>query len=199
MSQQMAMQKLQKENRDLQERLDQVQDACERYRSDRDRLRDIVYRTPSISEYAFQGPPSPPMMRGGMPGPEGPSHPVVSHPPPSTSVAYGATEAPADERPARRRRTESNFEYSTASYLPGPSPFHGPVGYPTALSQPSTPTEAHGTARLPPLRLDQPSDPRPSPSEPGPANTLPRSYSPYKREPYEAGWAVRGGPDPRQL
>lgn len=199
MSQQMAMQKLQKENRDLQERLDQVQDACERYRSDRDRLRDIVYRTPSISEYAFQGPPSPPMMRGGMPGPEGTQHPAASHPPPSTSVSYGAVDATADERPTRRRRTESNFEYSTASYMAGPLPFHGSGGYPTAMSQPSTPGEAHGTARLPPLRMDQPSDPRPAISEPNSANTLPRSYSPYKREPYEAGWAVRGAPDARQL
>ncbi|KAI1498460.1 hypothetical protein F5X99DRAFT_431681 [Biscogniauxia marginata] len=52
--------KLETKTRELEKRVQDAESERERYRFERDWFRDIVYRTPGISELAYQGPPKPP-------------------------------------------------------------------------------------------------------------------------------------------
>ncbi|KAI5867989.1 hypothetical protein GGS23DRAFT_6030 [Durotheca rogersii] len=183
----MRIQELESQNRELQKRQHEIESERDRYRSDRDRLRDIVYRTPGISELAYQGPPSPISTRSGGSFPE--RSPLAPNPPPPPMPAYGAADPITGERATRRRRTDSQLEYSPSyaaaqTGLPSiPQPTHAPI------SQPGTPSTAARNPRLPPLRLDQPAG---TPSAgPSTTSTPVQSFTPYKREPYETGWATR--------
>ncbi|CAJ2506409.1 Uu.00g005390.m01.CDS01 [Anthostomella pinea] len=194
------IQKLEAQNREVEKRLQDAEAERDRYRAERDRLRDIVYRTPGTSELAFQGPPSPNSARSG--GSFAERSPLVPATRPPTSMPiqqYGAADPTTGERASRRRRTDSQLEYSSHAYGSTPStlpPIHQP-SYPTTLSQPGTPS-AGAPPRLPPLRSDPPSGtPTTAPSA---TNTPVQGYTPFKREPYESGWATRpSGPhDPGQ-
>lgn len=191
------IQKLEAINRDMEKRVHEAEAEKERYRADRDRLRDIVYRTPGISELAYQGPPSPTTSRSGASFAErSPAVPPPSHVP---SVGYGAADPMTGERASRRRRTDPQVEFTTPSYgpVPGTLPPMAPA-YSAPLSQPGTPSAVAHNPRLPPLRLDHPG--APGTADPGSATTPGQGYSPYKREPYESGWATRpsGPPDSGQ-
>ncbi|KAL7626304.1 hypothetical protein AAE478_003075 [Parahypoxylon ruwenzoriense] len=182
----LRIQELESQNRELLKRQQEAESERDRYRSDRDRLRDIVYRTPGISELAYQGPPSPISTRSAGSFPE--RSPLAPNPTPLPMPTYGAADPVTGERATRRRRTDPQLEYSPSyaaqTGLPSiPQPIHTP------LSQPGTPSAAGRTSRLPPLRLDQPAGtPTTGPST---TSTPVQSFPPYKREPYETGWATR--------
>ncbi|KAI1777909.1 hypothetical protein F4818DRAFT_439228 [Hypoxylon cercidicola] len=181
------IQELESQHRELLKRQQEIESERDRYRNDRDRLRDIVYRTPGISELAYQGPPSPISTRSG--GSYAERSPHAPNQPALPMAPYGATDPITGERAARRRRTDPQLEYS-------PSYATAQAGLPpmaqsshTPLSQPGTPSAMARTSRLPPLRLDQqPGTPTTGPST---TTTPVQSFPPYKREPYETGWATR--------
>lgn len=185
MQKEAAIEKLQAQNRELERQIQELKLDRERYRADRDRLRDVVYRTPSISEYAYQGPPSPTARPtetfAGRPVHEsGPSHQQ-----PLVSTTYGEMDASTGERAPRRRRTDSRTEYDSTPYS-NPLP---PPSYSLPNSQPGTPLAGSRLERLPPLRLDRgPGIPTTSAPTSNPAV---QGYSPIKREHYESGWAAR--------
>ncbi|OTB20266.1 hypothetical protein K445DRAFT_17551 [Daldinia sp. EC12] len=183
----LRIQELESQNRELLKRQQETENERDRYRSDRDRLRDIVYRTPGISELAYQGPPSPISTRSG--GSFAERSPLASNQPTLPMPAYGSADPATGERAARRRRTDSQLDYNppygvAQTNLPSMSqPVHTP------LSQPGTPSSMARTSRLPPLRLDQPAG---TPSTGPPTSGTPvQSFPPYKREPYETSWATR--------
>ncbi|KAF5260791.1 hypothetical protein FOXYS1_8545 [Fusarium oxysporum] len=124
------------------------------YHEDRNRLRDIVAQTPSISGHAA-GPPSPTVSTTNSYADTGP---LASGP--SGSMGYGGDPV-SNARPVKRRRTDDHPEYSLPPYespanghliaspsgLP-PMPMPGYGGSPRPFSVTSS---ANGE-RLPPLR-----------------------------------------------
>lgn len=226
---------LEKKNHELQNRNQELEAQVDFYRKERNRLRDLIARTPGISDWADRGPPSPTPSRAGgsfavensphigqpppqpqpqphqQPHPQpyvqthshAHSHPIPHpHPPPS---AYG--DPAMLERPARRRRTESEPQLATSNYGPNTSTSLPPI--PTqGYSIPPSPRlgGAAGAARLPPLRrFDQPAPisqtppptsngPHPPPPSQGPADS---HYPSYGKAAYGAGWATgpRGAPE----
>ncbi|KAI0127794.1 hypothetical protein BJ170DRAFT_387495 [Xylariales sp. AK1849] len=191
-----SISKLEAHNRELENRIRDLESERERYRTDRDRLRDIVCRTPGIAELAYRGPQSPSARSVGSFAERSP-HGSVPPPPPIPAVAYGGADLVTGERPSRRRRTDPQVDFGTPSYV---SPLPLPLSHNAPLSQPGTPSAVGRTERLPSLRLDPAIGGSSTISEPGSANTPAQSFSPYRREPYESGWATQhGGPaDPGQ-
>ncbi|KAH9900605.1 hypothetical protein F4778DRAFT_151433 [Xylariomycetidae sp. FL2044] len=191
--------RLENEARDMEMRLQDLEHQRDHYRNDRDRLREIVHRTPGISELAYQGPPSPTLTRRTSlteRSPLGSAPLPVRQPPVIPAPAYGSANPVTGERSSRRRRTDPLLEYSNPPSGSAQGLTQMPMtGYPMPLSQPTTPTASAQTATLPPLRLDQPSGastpgPASGPSGPGtPAGGLPH----LGREPHETGWATRPG------
>lgn len=131
------------------------------YKRERDRLRELVMRTPGISE-AARGPPSPQLTTI--------SHPMIAlgstlnlpPTPPSTHAAglagYSSSENPAAERLAQRRRTDRASDLGPFLYgqhqQPQPQP-HEPFwpysGHPYAIPS-LRPGSASSTQLLPSLR-----------------------------------------------
>lgn len=193
--QQAGLHKLEAANRELEKRARDLEMERDYYRAERNRLRDIVAQTPGISEWADRGPPSPVSSRSqgytteGSPM-TGPSHP---HPP---VASYVATDPAMLERPARRRRTdpEPQPQFTTPTYAPPQPSTLPPIPPPAYGTNPTTHGQSPaGLARLPPLRLDQPSvsGPPPGPGAPAPPPLPPHTqpgYPPYGRPPYEPGW-----------
>lgn len=225
--QQETLQRLEPQVRELEKRNEECARRCQEleadrdfYRNERNRLRDIVSRTPSIKEWVDRGPPSPSPRSGGSfasggnalhlpPQPQPQVHaqpqphpmqypPQLAHPHPrSISVADQSLLGP----PARRRRTDSEPQLPSSSYnLTTPTPLPPIVGpSPPTFSIPSSPhiTPPLGFARLPPLRFEQsrtPSTtPPPVPSGPPPPSIPPPStgqYPTFRTYSYESGWAT---------
>ena len=200
------LQRLENDNRELSRHNQDLQAERDFYRNERNRLRDVVLRTPSIREHAEQGPPSPrptqPPVALGVPG-EGSftssfaaggssassSSPVAQqHPPPYSGEPL--------ERPTRRRRTDpTTAEYATAPYAMRPA--HSPGTLPPIITQGYTGpiASAPSSARLPPLRFDQPAQSPTTTQAPGygaQSSPLPlqSQYPLYSRPPHEMGWAT---------
>ncbi|KAK3357407.1 hypothetical protein B0T25DRAFT_157251 [Lasiosphaeria hispida] len=234
--QQQGLQKLESENRDLEKkneelekRLQDVEHDRDFYRSERNRLRDIISQTPGM-EWAERGPSSPSPSRGRgsfaadnsphpapapTPLPHPHSHPyaphtqhtqhphALSHPHPSPA-SYG--DPSMLERPARRRRTDSEPQIGTPSYRPNtPASLPPMVGPPAVYANPASPRipSSPGTSRLPPIRYDQP--PTTSETPPPGLGGHPPPLAPQPGQPnayvkYETGWATgprgpnEGGP-----
>lgn len=189
-----AIEKLQMQNRELERRIKELESERERYRADRDRLRDVVHRTSSISDLAYQGPRSPPLRKMGSFTAGTPYGGATTGRPPSglppSMDPYGTGDSVTGERPSRRRRTEAQVEVGPVTYG---QPLH-PPSYNQSGSQPGTPSMGGHLDRLPPLRLELPPGGLPT-SGVSSTNTPSQSYSPLKREPYESGWVTRpGGP-----
>lgn len=194
--QQQGLQKLETSNRELEKRARDMEAERDYYRNERNRLRDIVLRTPSISEWANRGPPSPTSARSEGFATEGMQmaghHHHIHHPPPSS---YPTSDPSMLERPARRRRTDSEPHSTAPTYGP-PQPTTLPPIPPSAYG--INPSVQHtsgppGPARLPPLRLDQPpvSEHPPGSGAPPPPPLPPQTqgpYPPYGRPAYEPGW-----------
>jgi hypothetical protein len=205
--QQQGMQKLEAANRELEKRLHEVEVERDFYRNDRNRLRELVARTPGISEWADRGPPSPPSGRSGgsFAAESGPLAVAAQHPPASAHPHPSAYDSATVGRPARRRRTEPEPRFATPSYSPAvpsslpaiPPPSIPPPAY--GMTPPPLPAASPTPARLPPVRFDQPSptpEHPPTPGGPPPPPLPPQTqYNSRTRVPYEAGWAT-GPRDP---
>lgn len=186
----MEHQRMESQYRDLEARIQALENDRERLRADRDRLRDIVFRTPSISELAYQGPSSPEASNA--PGPQS----LMSR------STYGAADPETGERSSQRRRTDPHpqVDYVATPYgsAPGSLPPITTSVYPTSLSHPGTPSAMSQAPQLPPLRLGSAGG---TPTTAVSAASTPvQSYQQLKRESYETGWATgaRGTSDPSQ-
>ncbi|KAF4467129.1 hypothetical protein FALBO_6002 [Fusarium albosuccineum] len=141
------LQELRDERRMMEIQIEEVKQQRDFYREDRNRLRDIVAQTPSISSLAV--------------GPQSPTFQTSSSYADSSSLQGYGGDPSTGERPAQRRRTDDRPEFSIPSYgspasvHPGASPgglppMQGP-GY-GAPSRPSSAASSTGGERLPPLR-----------------------------------------------
>ncbi|KAF4870213.1 hypothetical protein CGCSCA1_v010519 [Colletotrichum siamense] len=192
-----TMNKLEQRNRELESRLRDLTQERDFYRDERNRLREVVLRTP-LSDMA-NGPPSPTSSRsGGSMAETSPmaQAPILSHP----QQGYASSESSV-ERPARRRRTDSapTPEFSVPSYgTPVPQPGNLPpmqAGAYGMMQRP--PSTAPGGERLPPLRAMEGPFGAPG-TEPGMVQTPGGPmYPSYTRVPHETGFASRPpGPPP---
>ncbi|TQN65272.1 hypothetical protein CSHISOI_10153 [Colletotrichum shisoi] len=189
------LQRLEQRSRDLEAKLRDMTQERDFYRDERNRLRDVVLRTP-LSDMA-NGPPSPTSTRsGGSMAETSPltQPPMLPHQ--SQQQGYASSEASSVDRPTRRRRTDSaqTPEFSMPSYgTPGPQagnlpPLQAPASY--GMMPQRSPSTAPGGERLPPLRTMEGSpftgsDSGPSVSSGGPL------YPSYTRVPHETGFASR--------
>ncbi len=175
------LQKLENEGRELERKNEELAKLCQDlevernfYRSERNRLRDVLVQFPGGKEWVDRGPPSPISRPGGGPyAPEG-SGPVARQPPPpppppqpphpqsqhhvapyhqslSQSLAHPhprSTSYGDIEPPARRRRTDSEPQLPTSSYsLMAPAPLP-PIASP--LIPPPPPSHAPPAFSIPP-------------------------------------------------
>ncbi|KAF6838739.1 hypothetical protein CPLU01_02272 [Colletotrichum plurivorum] len=208
-----TMQKLEQRNRDLEQRsrdlearMRDVTQERDFYREERNRLRDVVLRTP-LSDLA-NGPPSPTSSRSGgsMTGTSPLTQaPMLPHQPQQQQQGYASSDASSVERPTRRRRTDSapTPEFSMPSYgTPVPQPGHLPPMQAAAygMMQQRPPSTTPGGERLPSLRaMEGPygvpgSDMGHGPAPGGPGGPM---YPSYTRVPHETGFASRTpGPPP---
>jgi hypothetical protein len=173
------IEKLQQQTRELERRVREVEQERDFYRAERDRFRDVVFRTPEMRHLAMQAPPSPQSMRtgsfqGGMSQMGGP-------PPPP--MGFQAPES-GPERAPRRRRTDTQGEFTSLPYTLPPASTLPPVpaGY--------LPGPGQTPPNLPPLRIDNTAVPHPPVSNPPSTTAGPPQppYDPYSRGPYERGW-----------
>lgn len=226
---------LERKNEELAKRCQELETQRDHYRTDRNRVRDILSQMPGGKEWADRGPPSPVSRTVGghftsdnsaalahqQPLPPSHAHSQPQHHPAQFHQSFAQPLAQQHHRPgsygdpsgleppARRRRTDSEPQLPTSSYIlmtptslpPITSPIHPPphpaFGIPPS---PHVTPPPPGNARLPPLRFDQartPSTtPPPVPTAPPPLTMPLPSASPYattRRLPYETGWAT----DPR--
>lgn len=230
------MQKLEAQNRELQRRVKELEEERDFYMQG-GRPGEFRPRSRPAEERAERGPSSPVSSRSGgsftnenspLPttsAPSAPSAPPAQHsnpyphprghtlnhphPPP---MSYG--DPSMLERPARRRRIDSAPELASFSHSSSP-PGSLPPLPPSVYGMPPSPhlAEQAGSARLPPLRYDQPapSTPTPPPVASGaPPPPIPQqhqqqqhrpgaSYPPYSTGSYETGWALeyKGQPENR--
>lgn len=135
-------------------------EACDFYRRERDRLRDIVARTPGISE-AARGPPSPELASMTHSTMFSGSAPLsLPLPPPSTHTtglaSYASNEMSITERPGQRRRTDGTPELRPLLHGQHPQPQHHEPFPPSSgysyAAPPSRPGSASSTRLLPSMR-----------------------------------------------
>ncbi|KAL4726342.1 hypothetical protein ACLX1H_007022 [Fusarium chlamydosporum] len=190
------LQELRDERRMMEIRIEELTQQRDFYREDRNRLRDIVAQTPSISGLAA-GPPSPTISTSNSYGDTG----SLASGPPGT-VGYGG-EGMSSERPSQRRRTDDHPEYSLPPYSPASitsgHPSASPSGLPplpmSGYGAPSRPSSAASSAsgeRLPPLRAMEGRPLGPAPG-PGVQEQDPRTgqWVPVQPRAQETGWATR--------
>lgn len=176
-----TIEKMQQQTRDQERRIREVESEREFYRSERDRLRDVLFRTPGMRDYAVQGPPSPRQSRlTSLPGhvgqPTGPPPPAMAY-----RVDHGSS-----ERASRRRRTDTLGEYTNVPYAHEPVPTLPPAP-PTGYAPVMGPTS------LPPLRTTGPAVTLTSPTRhlPG-ASGPPPPFDSQPRGAFDRSWPGEG-------
>ncbi|APA07672.1 hypothetical protein SS1G_00781 [Sclerotinia sclerotiorum 1980 UF-70] len=166
------IEKLQSQTRELERRVREAEGERDFYRGERDRFRDMLLRNPGTRDMALHGPPSPRSMRPmSYPGPLPPSGPPMS---------FQGSES--GERPARRRRTDAQGDFTSVPYSHSPASTLPPVqtGFPSAHSQ--------GLPSLPPLRIDNSSTGSATGISTPSISAGPPSFDPYSRGPYDRAW-----------
>ncbi|EXL65038.1 hypothetical protein FOPG_18718 [Fusarium oxysporum f. sp. conglutinans race 2 54008] len=188
------LQELRNERRIMELRIEELTQQRDFYHEDRNRLRDIVAQTPSISGHAA-GPPSPTISTTNSYAETGP---LASGP--SVSMGY-CGDTISNERPVKRRRTDDHPEYSLppygspASAHPSASPSGPPMPIP-GYDAPSCPSSAASSAsgeRLPPLRAMEGRPPTGPPPGSGAQEQDSRTgqWIPVRPRVTETGWATR--------
>ncbi|KAG9245880.1 hypothetical protein BJ878DRAFT_418221 [Calycina marina] len=161
-----TIEKMQQTTREQERRMREMESERDFYRGERDRLRDVLYRTPGMRDFAIQGPPSPRQSRSTtFPGQIGQTAPPMSY----------QSDTSANERAARRRRTDPSGKYVPVPYSHPPTPH---ATYPPGP----------GSTNLPPLRMMDSTVTLPSPTG-GP----PPAFDPSSR-PNERPWPADGPP-----
>ena len=189
------LQDLKDERQQMAMEVDDVKRQRDFYREERNRLRDIVARTPGIHQHAA-GPPSPPLRSTERLGDRSPG--THSHMPTPTP-GYSSDQSSA-ERPAQRRRTEDRPPeypgpmFGAAGGGPPAAMVPGPGGR-QLYGVPPRPLSASSSAsgeRLPPLRAMD--GPAPTQGVVGgvPQEQDPRTgqWRPAHPRHYETGWAT---------
>lgn len=182
-----SIDKLNQQTRDLERRVREVEQERDYYRTQRDRLRDVVYQTPEIRHHAMQGPPSPRSMHAASYQSSHDSLQTQGHP--SGSAGFSTRPASPEERAPRRRRTDARGEFMSVPYSGPPVSTLPPVQPPLSFPRPL------GASNLPPLRIENALPPRAGPGSAGtPANEVaPPQYPPLSRSPYERSWSSGEG------
>ena len=152
-----TIERLQTQTRDQERRISELEQERDFYRGERDRLRDVVFKTPELKHHAMWRPPSPQSLRtasfqGLMVQTADPQAP------PQTE--FHATN-PNSERAPKRRRTSTQGGYTSTEELP-PVTTHTP---PLAGFPPRSTLAPQKTA----------------PSALLPSTSMPRSDAPYIR------------------
>ncbi|KAK5989945.1 hypothetical protein PT974_08208 [Cladobotryum mycophilum] len=147
------LQDLKDERQQMMQQMDDIIQQRDFYRDERNRLRDVVARTPSISNHAA-GPPSPVSTKSV--GSLGDRSPITQQHIPTPNQGY-SSEGSSIDRPIQRRRTEERPEFSTPVYASQSGAMqHGlPSVHSQAYGIPPRPPSAASSAsgeRLPPLR-----------------------------------------------
>ncbi|CAG8962079.1 hypothetical protein HYFRA_00005122, partial [Hymenoscyphus fraxineus] len=170
-----SIETLQKETRELERRLHEVEQERDFYRSERDRFRDAVFRSSDLRHLAMQGPPSPNSMRGNS------SFSTPRQNPGATS-GFGAQPPPSlAERAPRRRRIDGHGEFASMPYTTG-HPL-APASLPP-VNAPSHAPGPQGPQSLPPLRMEAPATTQAAASTQPAATSGPQStFEPYPRPP----------------
>ncbi|KAM0263071.1 hypothetical protein ACHAQJ_001450 [Trichoderma viride] len=149
------LQELKEERQQMLQQIEELETQRDFYRNDRNRLRDVVARTPAISNHAA-GPISPVMSKSISFADRSPL--MQSHHIPTPTQGY-LSEVSSAERPVPVRRTDDRPDFSPPMYSAlsgGP-----PHGLPSMHSQaygvppprPSSATSSTSGERLPPLRV----------------------------------------------
>ncbi|KAM4057122.1 Basic-leucine zipper (bZIP) transcription factor [Hirsutella rhossiliensis] len=187
------LQDLKDERQQMMEEIDDLKRQRDFYRDDRNRLREIVARTPGIHQHA--GGPASPSEQGSDSHAERSPGQHAHMPTPSQGYASDPSSA---ERPAQRRRTDDRPDFSTPVYgasvgppppvlasLPGASGYGGPVRPPSAASSGSG-------ERLPPLRAMEGPLAAQGMGTGQPQEQDPRTgqWRPAQPRQYETGWAT---------
>ncbi|RDW73493.1 hypothetical protein BP6252_07400 [Coleophoma cylindrospora] len=173
------IERLQQAQRDLERRVREVEQERDFYRNERDRFRDVVFRTPGLRDTALQGPPSPRAIRTGSssfppPPPPGPPSGAPAAQPPPPNYEGGP------ERASRRQRTNAQGDFA-------PAPFHLP---PATTLPPVQGAGFIGQPILPPLRIDNPTAISSAPNLPPTTSVAPQPpYDPYARPPFDRRWS----------
>jgi len=179
--------KLNQQARELERRVREVEQERDFYRSQRDRLRDIVYQTPEIRHHA-QGPPSPRALQ------TAPFRGQDSSSVASSSSALGFSPEPtsSEERAPRRRRFDGRFD-AHGNVVPMPYSQH-PLANLPAVQPPPTLPRPQGLPSLPPLRIENTlptPNPAPHSASAPPTETAaapPPPYPTFSQGSYERGW-----------
>ncbi|KAM3069551.1 hypothetical protein ACMFMF_008768 [Clarireedia jacksonii] len=170
------IEKLQQQNRDLERRLRETEGDRDFYRSERNRFRDVLLRNPGMREAAMHAPPSPRTMRPmSYPGPSPQGGP--------SAMAYQSDTA---ERPARRRRTDAQGEFTNVPYS------HSPASTLPPVQSGFAPSHSQGLPSLPPLRIDNAPTSATTGAPTSSVSAGPTSYEPFSRGPYDRGWPGDG-------
>lgn len=148
------LQDLRDERQDLADEIEQVKRQRDFYHEERNRLRDIVLRTPGIHQLAA-GPPSPTPTRSTGSQPD--RSPVLAQTyVPAPTQGYRSESLSAD-RPSQRQGMDDRSEFPTTEFTPllgvqqaGLWPAHG-QSYP-GPARPASATSSGSAERLPPLR-----------------------------------------------
>lgn len=188
---------MQKDLKDKENELKEMETERNFYRAERDRFRDMVYRNPATRDMALQAPPSPRLTRT-------PAYP----PPPSGSLYQPVSDQQSESgRPSQRRRVNppGDFAFGGPPASNFPTPSFPPPPYPGQSYNPSPiphPGGAVPPSSLPPLRMNNPAPPSggglPMPSASLPPTTRPSQFEQYPRSGYERGWPGGSGPEERK-
>lgn len=149
------LQELKEERQQMLQQMEELENQRDFYRSERNRLRDIVARTPAVSNHAA-GPPSPAISKTITFVDRSPL--MQSHHIPTPTQGY-LSEVSSAERPVPVRRTDDRPDFSPPMYgaLPGGPPHSLPSMHSQAYGapppRPPSATSSTSGERLPPLRV----------------------------------------------
>lgn len=149
------LQELKEERQQMLQQMEELENQRDFYKNDRNRLRDIVARTPAVSSHAA-GPPSPVLSKSISFVDRSPlmqSHHIL------TPTQGYLSEVSSAERPVPVRRTDDRPDFSPPMYgaLPGGPPHGLPSmhnqAYGAPPPRPPSTTSSTSGERLPPLRV----------------------------------------------
>jgi hypothetical protein len=149
------LQELKEERQQMLQQIEELENQRDFYRNDRNRLRDIVVRTPAVSNHAA-GPPSPVLSKSISFVDRSPL--MQSHHIPTPTQGY-LSEVSSAERPVPVRRTDDRPDFSPPMYgaLPSGPPHNLPSmhnqAYGAPPPRPPSATSSTSGERLPPLRV----------------------------------------------
>ncbi|KAH6606805.1 basic-leucine zipper bzip transcription factor [Trichoderma cornu-damae] len=189
------LQELKEERQQMLQQLEELAAHRDFYREDRNRLRDLVARTPAISNHAA-GPLSPVLSKSISLADRSPL--MQPHHIPTPTQGY-VSEVSSAERPVPVRRTDDRPEFSPPVY--GALPGGPPHGLPSMHSQaygpppprPSSATSSASGERLPPLRvMEGPPPPMPglAPGQPQEQDLRTGQWRAAQPSHLEIGWAT---------